>query len=591
VSRTPPDEPFIRAIADQPRDGLHRAVHADWLDDHGRPERAELIRAQCELERLDPASARALVSRRRAVDLLAEHESEWMGEWAERLVRWEWRAGYPHAATIEADAWARHGDALMRAFPLSKLAFVDREGEPIPAEAVEGVVRHPAFAAVRSLKTESGGWEGSFYSNPQRRWVYRDWVRCLAGLPERGWLEELYLADSGGQGERCPTGEMAGAVALSGLRSLSLDCITTFNDDDLETLARAPFALSLRRLDLPSSGITPEGVAFLASAPTFSGLRRLGLTGCRTGVEGLHAVLSSSILSRVTSLGMDFEQDLPALARSPRLGRFTELELYTFEEGASPGTVDWRLLADALGEAGAPALRSLRLEMSDVSHQALRALLSSPGMAGLRRLRLRSMYEAERLPWERVLTPEAFPHLAELELESCRFRGTGWLAGWPGLARLRRLRLGAMDGIDGHLQALLASPFFGENLEQLALSNSEDDDALEPETLLALAACPRLGMLRDLALDWQDVPATFVEALAAAPLARHLTRLQLTGHAHCRVEAEALADVRLLPRLRDLSVSRLPGGDAARGAARAVRPAPADVESVTRCVGIASTVN
>jgi uncharacterized protein (TIGR02996 family) len=45
-------EPFMRAIVDQPDDDAIRLVAADWLDEHGEPERAEFIRVQCELARL-----------------------------------------------------------------------------------------------------------------------------------------------------------------------------------------------------------------------------------------------------------------------------------------------------------------------------------------------------------------------------------------------------------------------------------------------------------------------------------------------------------------------------------------------------------
>ena len=43
---------FLAAIIAQPDDDVPRLVYADWLDEHGDPERAELIRVQCELERL-----------------------------------------------------------------------------------------------------------------------------------------------------------------------------------------------------------------------------------------------------------------------------------------------------------------------------------------------------------------------------------------------------------------------------------------------------------------------------------------------------------------------------------------------------------
>jgi uncharacterized protein (TIGR02996 family) len=43
-------ETFLRAIADNPAADGARLVFADWLDDHGEHDRAELIRVQVELE-------------------------------------------------------------------------------------------------------------------------------------------------------------------------------------------------------------------------------------------------------------------------------------------------------------------------------------------------------------------------------------------------------------------------------------------------------------------------------------------------------------------------------------------------------------
>lgn len=45
-------EPFLEAIRRQPDSQGPRLVYADWLDERGDP-RAELIRVQCALERLD----------------------------------------------------------------------------------------------------------------------------------------------------------------------------------------------------------------------------------------------------------------------------------------------------------------------------------------------------------------------------------------------------------------------------------------------------------------------------------------------------------------------------------------------------------
>jgi uncharacterized protein (TIGR02996 family) len=47
------DEGFLQAILDDVEDDALRLVYADWLEEHGQPERAEFIRVQVELARLD----------------------------------------------------------------------------------------------------------------------------------------------------------------------------------------------------------------------------------------------------------------------------------------------------------------------------------------------------------------------------------------------------------------------------------------------------------------------------------------------------------------------------------------------------------
>ena len=46
------DDAFLQAIIDVPEDDLPRLVYADWLEEHGQAERAELIRVQVQLARL-----------------------------------------------------------------------------------------------------------------------------------------------------------------------------------------------------------------------------------------------------------------------------------------------------------------------------------------------------------------------------------------------------------------------------------------------------------------------------------------------------------------------------------------------------------
>jgi uncharacterized protein (TIGR02996 family) len=67
-------EAFLRAIFDAPDDDTPRLVYADFLEEHGEPERAEFIRVQCELARLPAvaeSTARADQLIRRQDELLA----------------------------------------------------------------------------------------------------------------------------------------------------------------------------------------------------------------------------------------------------------------------------------------------------------------------------------------------------------------------------------------------------------------------------------------------------------------------------------------------------------------------------------------
>jgi uncharacterized protein (TIGR02996 family) len=63
---------LLAAIHEAPEDDAPRLVYADWLEDHGESDRADFIRAQVELARLDEADPRhpALLARARRSGML-----------------------------------------------------------------------------------------------------------------------------------------------------------------------------------------------------------------------------------------------------------------------------------------------------------------------------------------------------------------------------------------------------------------------------------------------------------------------------------------------------------------------------------------
>src|SRR3954468_18275467 len=98
------DDAFLRDIAAEPADDLPRQVYADWLDEHGDPERAEFIRADVEYARLPAGDPRhgPLKGRRRF--LLERHTAEWTAPLAGIVEGWQYRRGFVEEVTLSAAA-------------------------------------------------------------------------------------------------------------------------------------------------------------------------------------------------------------------------------------------------------------------------------------------------------------------------------------------------------------------------------------------------------------------------------------------------------------------------------------------------------
>jgi uncharacterized protein (TIGR02996 family) len=83
---------LLAAIRAAPDDDAPRLVYADWLDEHGQPERAEFIRVQCALARADSPALR-----RREAELLAAHHDEFAGLLLAPGFRFRFERGFPVA--------------------------------------------------------------------------------------------------------------------------------------------------------------------------------------------------------------------------------------------------------------------------------------------------------------------------------------------------------------------------------------------------------------------------------------------------------------------------------------------------------------
>jgi uncharacterized protein (TIGR02996 family) len=116
---------FLAAITSDPEDDGVRLIYADWLEEHGQPERAEFIRVQCELEPLreDYDSERADVLRNRERELLEYFSPKWNQEhervFGERApnIAFTFRRGFRDQLPIPVQWFVSDGDRIRREYP------------------------------------------------------------------------------------------------------------------------------------------------------------------------------------------------------------------------------------------------------------------------------------------------------------------------------------------------------------------------------------------------------------------------------------------------------------------------------------------
>jgi uncharacterized protein (TIGR02996 family) len=351
----PVDEDGLwQAIVDDPDDDLPRLIYADWLDENGRPERAELIRLQCDPSRHDQSP--------RERQLIEQNRAEWLGPL------------HPHVESVRFERGLMRVAVSMRTF-LTRAFQSNAPGwlRQIRASGLElwgttkdwgKVAASPVLAAVHDL------WiSGSV--------IGRQAVPAFAQSPHLTGLHTLTLNDT--YLNAAHLAALLDVQRLPRLRRLILDS-SGVRLDHLQALARWPGAARLTRLSLRRNWLSPADASILFNSPTLAGLRhldlyyngvrdagaralaesphlaellRLDLGNCHVGNDGALALADSPVLDRVQILTLLHnpitDEGALALARSPRLGRLRLLTLS--QAGLSPECLEElrRLLGDRLG--------------------------------------------------------------------------------------------------------------------------------------------------------------------------------------------------------------------------------------------------
>jgi uncharacterized protein (TIGR02996 family) len=330
---------FVQAILEQPDDDAVRLVYADWLDEHDEPERAEFIRVQVQLAKLDEDHPKYWELTSRQDELLVDHAASWVQPFADILVddqplhdliAWgRFRRGFLADVRARPSVFIAQAEKLFHVLPLDTL-FLEIQGEDI----------HDLAAC---------------------RWMAR-----LANL----------FAGNGLDAQR-----LAALLASPHLpRALTLHCYPEpFGPKVISLLSGHPAACRVRSLGVKPARNHPAQFQQLA-ATSWDELALLTLHGEGVDDAGIEQLARSAQFSRLTTLNFrDCNQISPAgwqsLVQSEHL---TPLQSMTFE-GCKIGEAGWRELGQA---ANWKALKYLTLSDS-LDLASVRHIMNAPWMLQL----------------------------------------------------------------------------------------------------------------------------------------------------------------------------------------------------------------
>jgi uncharacterized protein (TIGR02996 family) len=366
----PPDDEraFFDPIRDAPNDDGPRLVYADWLDEHGQPDRAEFVRVQCALDRLPDDDPRRADVRERERRLQEAHENRWAAELAPLVTQWAFRRGVIDSVSVDAAQFLASGAAIFDLAPVRKVRFLD-VGEQLAA-----LVQSPLLRHVRELDLSNNtlGDQGPM---------------VLARSPYLGRLDALDLGftDLGDAGLKY----LADSPALGGLRSLRLNDNPGLGPAGVRAVAESAHQGELADLDLSGNGLSDAVLRPLLDGPPGRRLARLVLQGNRLGNDGTAALVRSLVFTRMA------ERDGMIDLRRVEMGPAGARALADCPALRAVDSLD--LEGNVLGDAGLAALaaspylthlRVLSLRENRITDDGVRALARSPAMATLRVLDL-----------------------------------------------------------------------------------------------------------------------------------------------------------------------------------------------------------
>ncbi len=541
---------FLRAIRAAPDDDLPRLVFADYLDETGDPARAEFIRVQCELAQLPDHDPRRRDLEDREHDLLSEHEPGWLNGLPGYVQEWDWRHGFVHEVSASLLQILDNPNDSIAGHPVSSFRAVPHSADSLDVDAVfwdririrdSDWTNHTWLHGLSRF--DLSAWNGvnsDFVTNESfvgvKEWNLRDQLMAidLPGVFDRmpgrsgirsmsfgGWYHPSELH---GTGQSWPPRVLAESLAGMPLETL-LASGANFYIPGLDTLLAAPFAGTLKHLDISDNPIAPDAYRAFEQAHRTMRLDRLDVSGTPLAGIALEPLLHARSLESLTKLEMNgcgsARRNMEVLAGSPFWAQAGHVRAHS-------GTIPASTFEPLAHSQGPPALRLLDLADNYLRTAGVRLLCESPWAGSLTWLALSANYLDDE-SCAVLARSGRFTHLRTLHLAHNNVRldrgegeqitdaGAAELANEPSLANLRLLSLSNTGITHRGVNAVLNGLYW--RLFGLGLAGND----LSPEVVRILAGSPRLA--RFVWLDLADNPRLRGRALLPLAESPYLSRL------------------------------------------------------------------
>lgn len=553
------DTALIRAILSDPDDDTARLAYADWLDENGQDAaRAEFIRVQVELARLDSSDPRRDALEDRENELLRAHEAHWLGDIPTRFIGWRFERGFLAELASDTKAFREAGSAAFDRHPITRIRVEQPKGQgsgPVKRlAAADWLTRvrelgldNWSLSAVRGItqiltSPKLAGLTSLDIARPGPAAGFPELLRGLACFPG---LRRLRLSTWNG-----PASELVGVLVRSGIEELRLDqCSLT--PADLAAIVGDPFADRLTRFEF--THLTPDYWPAFKAKTARPAVTHLTATDLGDARMRLAPLLDARGCRKLVSLDLnethvrrEMIEEIPKTAFWPRCR-----ELKLLRGNCPPETMAKLVAAPAPND-----LRVLRLGETGLRDAGVRHLCSAAWADNLRELDLMRNYlsdDALRL----IADSGRFVNLQSLDIrtngpklerstarERVTDAGMEVLANAPNLARLRQLNLHATPITARGVDAIINGPHW--KLADLDIGGSD----IGPDAVRVLAASPNLARLTRLSMAFVNgLKEDALLPLAESPYLSPLCELDVRYYQLSK-QAAAAFQARLGSRLR-----------------------------------------